>query len=132
MNANIKRAFLFVAVFQFLHSVEEYVFELWEHLAPARFLSGLVSDDLPFGFAVINIAIVMLISFSYIVPVRNASPNARRVVWFWAMLETFNGAGHLWLGFSGTAYFPGLYTAPFLLLFGVVLMQQLITSRNAA
>lgn len=132
MNANIKRAFPFVAVFQVLHSLEEYYFRLWEHLAPARLLSGLVSDDLPFGFAVINSTIVVLIFLSYLVPVRNASPYARQVVWFWATLETLNGAGHLWFGFAVGAYFPGLYTAPFLLLIGGILIQQLIARRDGS
>jgi hypothetical protein len=40
--------------------VEEYVTRFFEVVAPARFLSGLVSDDLAVGFAVINAASLSL------------------------------------------------------------------------
>lgn len=123
-------AFLLLAVFQALHSVEEFVFELWNYLAPARFLSSLISDDLPAGFAIINLAVIALAFWSYCVPVRNGHSNARAVVWFWAIIETLNGIGHLGFGASVGAYFPGMYTAPFLLLIGVYLIFQLMLSQN--
>jgi len=132
MNRGFKNAFLLLAIFQALHSLEEYVFKLWEHLYPARLLSGLVSDDLSFGFAVINSTIVVLIFWSYLIPLRNNVIWARKVVWFWAVLETLNGVGHIWFGVSSGGYFPGLYTAPFLLLIGVLLIRQLLANRTAA
>lgn len=125
MTARIQNAFLLLAIFQALHSLEEYFFELWDHLAPARFLSGLVSDDLRLGFATINLMIIVLVFWCYLGPVRNARPSARAIVWFWAILETLNGIGHIGFGFSSGGYFPGLYTAPFLLLVGVFLLVQL-------
>ena len=130
MTAKVSRAFLVIAIFQALHSLEEYVFELWEYLAPTRFLIKLFSDDLPFGFAVANLTIVALIFLSYLIPVRRAKPYASQVVWFWAVLEILNGAGHLWFGISSGAYFPGIYTAPFLLLFGTYLLVQLTANKN--
>jgi hypothetical protein len=39
-------------------------------------------------------------------------------MWFWAVLELCNGAGHIGLALLSRAYFPGLATAPFLLFFG--------------
>jgi hypothetical protein len=131
MTARIQHAFLLIAIFQTLHSLEEYFFELWDHMAPTRFLSGLVSDDLPLGFAIINLAIVAVAFWCYLVPVRNARSSARTIVWFWAILETLNGIGHVWFGFSSGGYFPGLYTAPFLLLVGVFLLLQLTRIQNA-
>ena len=131
-DENFKRNFLFLAMTQALHSLEEYGFELWEHLTPARFLSGVVSEDLPFGFAVINAVIVALIFLSYTTLTRNSAPTASKIAWFWAILETLNGAGHLWFGFSTGGYFPGLYTAPFLLIFAVLLLRQLTTGHTAS
>ena len=132
MSDNFKRTFLFLAIFQTLHSVEEYVFELWKHLYPARFLSNLVSDDLSLGFATINSAIVVLIFCSYAALLRNPTPSMSIIAWFWAILETLNGVGHLWFGILSGGYFPGLYTAPFLLLLGGVLLRQLMAGHPAS
>lgn len=132
MTAGIQGAFLLLAILQAAHSLEEYLFELWVHLAPARFVSGFVSDDLRVGFAVVNAAIVVLVFWSYLGPVRKATPGSRWIVWFWAILETLNGIGHLWFGVETGGYFPGLYTAPFLLVAGAYLLAQLSRSRQAA
>lgn len=131
MTTRIQRAFLWLAIFQALHSLEEYVFRLWDVLAPARFLSGLVSDDLPLGFAAINLTIVATVFWCYFVPVRNGGSSARAIVWFWAVLETLNGFGHIGFGIAAGGYFPGLYTAPFLLLVGGYLLLQLAFGRDA-
>lgn len=131
MSSDIKRTFLLVAIFQTLHSIEEYVFKLWDHLAPARFVSGLISDDLPFGFAVANCMIVVLAFLTYFIPVRREAGYAIGLLWFWAILETLNGLGHLWFSFDSGGYFPGLFTAPFLLLSGGFLIKLLTTSRSA-
>jgi Protein of unknown function with HXXEE motif len=117
-------AFLLLAIFQALHSLEEYVGRLWEHLAPARFVSSLVSDNLPVGFAIINIGIVALAFWCYLVPVRRSLPGARGIVLFWAILESVNGAGHILFGINAGGYFPGLYTAPLLLPSGLYLLVQ--------
>ncbi len=130
-DERFKRTFLFLAITQALHSLEEYAFELWEYLNPARFLSGLVSEDLPFGFAVINSAIVALIFWSYATLLRHSIPTVSKIAWFWAILETLNGAGHLWFGFSTGGYFPGLYTAPFLLIFAGILLRRLTAVHTA-
>jgi hypothetical protein len=126
MTRRIRTGFLILALLQTLHSLEEYSNRLWEQLAPARFVSSLVSDDLPVGFAVINTAIVLFAFWCYLVPVRGSSPSARGIVLFWAILETLNGAGHVLFGINAGGYFPGLYTAPFLLLCGLYLLVQVI------
>lgn len=125
MPVTIKRAFLLLAFLQALHSLEEYMFELWEHLAPARIVSSFVSDNLPVGFAVVNVAIVALIFWTYFSAVRKDISASRGLVWFWAILETLNGAGHIGFGLSAGGYFPGLYSAPLLLLTGVYLLVEL-------
>jgi hypothetical protein len=40
------------------HSVEEYVGRLWESFPPARFLTGLVSQDHERAFVVLNAALI--------------------------------------------------------------------------
>jgi hypothetical protein len=131
MTTEIQHTFLLMVLLQTLHSLEEYVFELWEHLPPARFLSGLVSDDLPLGFAIINLSIIAAVFWCYFVPVRNDGSSARSVVWFWAMIESVNGIGHIGFGLFSGGYFPGLYTAPFLFLAGAFLIMQLMCSQEA-
>lgn len=130
--ARIRRAFLLLTLLQALHSLEEYAGHLWEKLAPARFVSSLVSDDLPVGFAAINIGIVLLAFWCYLVPVRKSLPGARGVVLFWAILESLNGAGHILFGINAGGYFPGLYTAPLLLLCGLYLLVQVTRDPNSA
>ena len=130
--ARIRRAFLLLTLLQALHSLEEYAGHLWEKLAPARFVSSLVSDDLSVGFAAINIGIVLLAFWCYLVPVRKSLPGARGVVLFWAILESLNGAGHILFGINAGGYFPGLYTAPLLLLCGLYLLVQVTRDPNSA
>ncbi len=125
MNAGIQRTFLLLVIFQALHSIEEYWFRLWEVLAPARFVSGLINDDLSLGFAVINSTIVAFGIWTYVVPVRNRHSYAAGLAWFWTILEFANGVGHLLFAFSARSYFPGVYSAPLLLICSVSLAMQL-------
>jgi hypothetical protein len=46
MSSRSKLLFVFLVIAQAAHSVEEYVTRLFEVFTPARFVSGLVSDDL--------------------------------------------------------------------------------------
>ena len=132
MNATAQRLFLLLIVAQALHSIEEYVFALWEVLAPARFLSGLLSDEPAFGFAVINTTIVALGIWSYLCPVRRNSAFAVPVAWFWIVLEAGNGVGHLLFALQAGGYFPGMYTAPLLLLFSGLLATRMMRSSRFA
>jgi hypothetical protein len=126
MDENGKRAFLFLLASQALHSIEEYYFALWEVLAPARFLSGLVSSDLAVGFAVINAAIVAFGVWTYLVPVQRNLGYALPLAWFWTLLETGNGIGHIAFAAASQGYFPGVYTAPLLLASAGYLAMQLL------
>jgi len=114
MTRRSQRVFLILVVLQAAHSVEEYATGLYQVLVPARFVSGLVSDDLAVGFAVINSALVALGFWCYLVPVRSGRPAARAWAWGWAIVEIGNGAGHVALALLAGGYFPGLLTAPLL------------------
>ncbi len=112
-----QRVFLFLVLAQALHSIEEYVTKLYDVLAPAQFVSSLVSNDLALGFAIVNIAIVTLGLWCWAVPIRSGWPVAPGVAWFWTILELGNGLGHCLLALRQRGYFPGLVTAPLLLIF---------------
>jgi Protein of unknown function with HXXEE motif len=109
--------FLFLILAQGTHSIEEYVTRSYEVFAPARFVSSLVNHDLALGFLVVNAALVTFGLWCWAVPVRSGRHAARGLVWFWTILELSNGIGHSALALSRGGYFPGVVTAPLLLLF---------------
>jgi hypothetical protein len=111
-----KIVFLFLILAQGAHSVEEYITKLYAVFAPARFVSGLVSHDLALGFLVLNAALVTFGLWCWAFPVRLGWGAARGLVWFWIILELGNGIGHSGLALSKGGYFPGVATAPLLLL----------------
>ena len=109
--------FLFLILAQAAHSVEEYVTRLYEVFAPARFVSSLLSNDLAIGFLLFNAGLVMFGLWCWAVPVRSDRHAAIGLVWFWTILELGNGIGHSAFALSRGGYFPGLLTAPLLLVF---------------
>ena len=110
---------------QAAHSTEEYVGRLWESFTPARWVSGLVSQDLERGFVTINVVLVAFGIWCLALPIRRGWPSARWLAWGWATIEAINGTGHsLWsLGQGG--YTPGVATAPLLLIVALMLARRL-------
>src|SRR5215471_415919 len=94
MNARSQFAFLALILAQAAHSVEEYIARLYEVFAPARFLSGLVSDDRATGFAIFNAALVLCGLWCYVARVRAGCRSAARWVGLWIVIEFGNGLGH--------------------------------------
>ena len=125
MDVRSRVAFLALIVAQAAHSIEEYVFRLFDVLAPARFVSGLFSSDLARGFAIANIALVLFGVWCYVARVRRGLPSARGLAWFWALLEVGNGISHSALAIRRGGYFPGVATAPLLLGISVYLIARL-------
>jgi hypothetical protein len=115
MELRSQRLFLALILTQVAHSIEEYVFRLYEVLAPARIISGLVSSNLAVGFASVNAALILFGFWCYFARVRKSHRSGRGWAWFWTLLEASNGIGHLLLAAGGRAYFPGAATAPLLL-----------------
>ena len=116
MNAAAKHAFLLLIGLQVLHAAEEHYFHLWDKLAPARFISGLFSSNLAHGFIIANVLVVSLGLWCYLFPLRRGSTYAGLIVWLWVLLEFANGVTHFVLAIRSWSYFPGLITAPLLLL----------------
>jgi hypothetical protein len=130
MTLRSRRLFSCLIVAQAAHSLEEYLFRLYDVWAPARWVSGLFSGDLRVGFASANILLVLLGLWCYVARVRVSHPSGRTWAWFWALLETANGLGHLALAVGARSYFPGAFTAPVLLVFSLSLATSL--GRTAA
>ena len=118
--------FLGLAISQAAHSIEEYFFQLFDVFGPARFLIGLVAENLSLGFAIANSLVVAFIFWTYFFRIRPESPNARAWTWGWALVELANGIGHVLLANSAGSYFPGVYTAPLLILFSLALIYRLV------
>lgn len=109
---------------QAAHSLEEYGGRLWESFPPARFVTGLVSQDLERGFVVINVALVAVGLWCFLWPVLRGWPSATPLAWVWIVLEVINGIGHsLWTVRQG-GYTPGVATAPVLFVLAVYLAVQ--------
>ena len=109
-------AFLLLILAQAAHSIEECLSRLYDVFAPARFVASLVSSNLALGFAIANVALVAFGFWCWAVPVRSGWRIATGVLWFWTILELINGLDHIVLALSHGAYFPGVATAPLLLL----------------
>jgi hypothetical protein len=130
VNPGIKLAFLLLVLTQTLHSFEEYYFSLWAALAPARFVSGLFSDDLAFGFAIINSAIIVFGYWTYLMPVSRNWASASLALWGWSLVELGNGVAHLLFAVQTQGYFPGLYTAPLLVLLSCYIIIKMRFARQ--
>ena len=118
--------FLGLAVTQAAHSIEEHFFRLYEVLAITRYVVGLISSNLALGFAIANTLVVVFIFWTYFRRVRPVASSATAWIWGWALLEFANGSGHIILAADADGYFPGLFTAPFLLLISLALMYRLV------
>ena len=111
--------FLALILAQAAHSVEEYVFRLYDVLAPARYVSSLFGVDRQIGFVVVNCALVAFGLWCWAARVRRG--RGRGLAWFWVALELANGLAHLALAAMAGGYFPGLATAPLLIGLGLAL-----------
>jgi hypothetical protein len=115
MGARSRQLFLALILTQVAHSIEEYLFRLYEVLLPARVISGFISSNLAVGFAIANTALIAFAFWCYFARVRSGRPSARSWAWFWTILEAANGIAHLLYVVARGGYFPGAATAPLLL-----------------
>jgi uncharacterized protein with HXXEE motif len=130
MSPRSKVFFLLLVIAQAAHSVEEYVTRLFEVFPPARFVSGLVSDDLALGFAVINAAFIVIGAWCYVGPVRAGRAAGQVAAGAWIAIELANGVGHLAIAAASGAYFSGSFTAVLLVVTAVCLAFSLLTDRR--
>jgi hypothetical protein len=122
--------FLGLVTAQGAHSVEEYYGHLYEVFAPARFVSGLISENLEHGFVIFNVSLVIFGSWCFVWPVRRRWATLAPFVWLWIGIELVNGVGHPLWSLREMRYTPGLATAPVLLLLAIALAWQLHGQRH--
>ena len=115
MNPRARVAFAILIAAQAVHSIEEYVYRLYDVLPPARFVADSFGVDRPLGFAIANLALVGFGLWCWLARVRPGRGAARGLAWFWALLELANGIGHFGLAIAAGGYFPGVGTAPLLI-----------------
>ena len=108
-----------------LHSVEEYTGRLYEVFPPARFVSGLISDDLERGFVIANVVLLSFGFWCFLWPVRKHWPSAVPLAWYWIGIELVNGIGHPLWSIRLLRYTPGVATAPMLFFLALSLARQL-------
>jgi hypothetical protein len=130
MDSRSRFTFLVLVLAQAAHSVEEYTFKLYDVFVPARFVSGLVSDDLRTGFAIVNIGLVAFGVWCYLARVRPNHRSARQWVWPWVFVEGANGLGHFVLALGRGEYFPGVLTAPLLFATSLYLGIRLVQTQR--
>lgn len=121
----IRAAFLLLVAAQAVHSIEEYVWRLYDALAPARYLSGLLGVEPRLGFAITNVALFAFGLWCYAARVRPRRGAWRALAWGWAAVEIANALTHGALALAAGGYFPGLATAPLLLAAGAWLIARL-------
>ena len=131
-QVNRKTVFLALITMQALHSVEEYLFWLYDLFLPARVISGLISPDLRTGFLVINSLLVAFGIWSYVWPVRREWKLAVPLMWLWVGIELINGVGHPLWSLLRQSYTPGVITALVLLPLAVSLAMKLRGDKEAA
>ena len=125
MHKSIRLTFLFIAIVQGFHSIEEYFGKLWDVYPPATFLCGLVSSDLKIGFLIINISLFIVLILIWLTTF-SKSYSSKGLLWFWAIMELINGFGHSVWAITKGSYTPGLATAPILIFLAVLLIRLLL------
>jgi hypothetical protein len=125
-------SFLALVATQAAHSLEEYFGRLYDVFPPARFVSGLISQDLERGFVIFNVVLVAFGLWCFVGPVRGQWPSAIPLVWFWVLIELINGIGHPLWTVAERSYTPGVATAPFLLFLALYLAWQLRAGRASS
>jgi hypothetical protein len=128
LGARASGTFAALLAAQAAHSVEEYMGRFWESFPPARFLTGLVSQDREWSFVALTILLMAFGLWCLVWPIRRGWPSAVYLTWAWVVVEVINGIVHpLWTLREG-GYTPGVATAPILLALALYLGYQL---RNA-
>ena len=127
---NHKSLFLILVLLQALHSIEEYVGELWNNFPPANYVCSLVSDDLETGFLIINMGFFLGGILAWYFPVRKNYFFAPILIWFWIVIEIMNGIVHPVWSIMQKAYTSGVLTALLLFVTAIVLMKRYLNTNS--
>src|SRR5262245_51073614 len=125
MTKRINILFLLLVLAHIIHATEEYFGQLWDSYAPAIFICNLISSNPERGFLIINIVFV-IISFSYWkFSLQKANVPSHSLIWFWILLQSANGIGHIAWTISKESYTPGVLSAILILALVWLLIKQL-------
>jgi len=125
LTLRLQTTFLALVLTQAAHSLEEYAGRLYDVFPPARFVTGLVSDNRQLAFVVLNLGLAGFGLWCFFGPVRRNWPSAVPLAWAWVAIEVINGIGHPVWSLRQGAYTPGVATAPVLLGLALYLAVQL-------
>ena len=125
MDHKTTTIFLILVLLQAAHSVEEYVGRLWEVFAPARYLTGLISNNHDFAFLILNIGFIVFGIFCWLFIISTKSEISTIILWFWIIIELINGLGHTIYAIFQKEYVPGLITAPLIFITALFLVKQM-------
>lgn len=118
-------SFITLIGIQAAHSVEEYLGRLYDVFPPARFVSGLLSQDLRLGFFIGNVVLLSFGLWCFFWPIRRRWRSALAIGWLWVTIEVINGVVHPLWSLLQLSYTPGVATAPLLLIAALYLARQL-------
>jgi predicted anti-sigma-YlaC factor YlaD len=105
-----------LVVAQLLHVFEDYIAGFHERF-PLYSLA-------PEFFVLLHVAVLLLLA-ALIPSVAHGRRWALRLAKFLAIIQILNGAGHLTIPLIEWGYYPGMWTAPLLLIFGAALGKSL-------
>lgn len=104
-----------------IHGFEDYVARYYDTFP--------VFSLAPEFFVVLHVALFLLLA-ALIPSVAHGRRWALKVAKFWAIIEIFSGVGHLMIALIEWEYYPGMWTAPLLVVFGAALGRSLRDSRG--
>jgi uncharacterized membrane protein HdeD (DUF308 family) len=122
-------SFFALIAIQAAHSVEEYLGRLYDVFPPAKFVSGLLSQDLRFGFFIGNVLLLTFGLWCFFWPIRRRWRSAMAIGWLWVTIELINGVVHPLWSLHELRYTPGVATAPLLFIVALYLARQLRAGR---
>ncbi len=96
---------------------------------PAKLLTDAIGGDPRTTFAAVNAALVLVMLVCAVVFLSKQKFIAS-VAWFWVALELVNGVVHIVNAVVRDGYFPGLYTAPALIVFALATALYLVRTRR--
>lgn len=111
MKSRPERILLAMIALQFVHAVEEFVFEFWNEFPPMRAVYGGVRG-LGTGMFVSFHAVLILFGFWCVVQVRRGGLKARQAIAAWIVIQGTTLLVHTLWFVADPGYQPGLATAP--------------------
>lgn len=111
--------FLLLIAAQAAHSIEETCFRLWEVFLPAKLLVDIAGGEPLYTFAFLN-GLLVVTMLACAVIFLNKRRFVSSVAWVWVLIELGNGFTHITMYLVRDGYFPGVYTAPVLILFSII------------